>query len=138
MCSVYAKIVHVLYLRQGVLWCRRILVGYHMQDSTTKRGRHLSPATQAEREMNRKLYSLLLEIKHLNFCSSENGQPIVLLFAHRGVLQGMKGLAVAIEIFLVEVGSEVCTQEYRSGFKPKYGNGELKQLHSSSVLDVTI
>lgn len=74
MCSVYAKIVHVLYLRQGVLWCRRILVGYHMQDSTTKRGRHLSPATQAEREMNRKLYSLLLEIKHLNLHNSENGQ----------------------------------------------------------------
>lgn len=74
MCSVYAKVIHVLYLRQGVFWCRRILVGYHMQGSTTKRGRHLSPATQAEREMNRKLYSLLLEIVRLNLHSSDNGQ----------------------------------------------------------------
>jgi len=76
MCSLYAKLIHVLYLRQGVLWCRRILVGHHTQDSTTKRGRHLSPATQAERETNRKLYSLLLETTHLNLHSSDNGQLV--------------------------------------------------------------
>lgn len=53
MRSVYAKVRPVLYLRQGVLWCRRILEGHHIQGSTTKRGRHLTPATQSERETKR-------------------------------------------------------------------------------------
>lgn len=69
MWSVYAKIRPVLYLRQGVLWCRRILVGHHMQGSTTKRGRRLTPATQAERETNR-------DVRDPNLYGSDNGQLV--------------------------------------------------------------